>query len=292
MTLCLFVSDLHGRPGRYRALLEAAAEERPAAIFLGGDLFPHELAKGHSLPRGAGGFLDGFLAPRFRELRDELGPAYPRVFLILGNDDARTHEAAILRYATEGLWDYVHRRRVKFGDWIVCGYACIPPSPFQLKDWERYDVSRFVDPGCIHPADGRLSVPVSERELRWRTIADDLEMLADAGPMDRAICLFHSPPYQTKIDRADLDGKTVDHAPLDVHIGSIAIRRFFEEHGALVGLHGHVHESARVTGSWQDRVGSVPVFSAAHDGPELALVRFDPDAPDQATRALVKTPRD
>jgi Icc-related predicted phosphoesterase len=292
MTMCHFVSDLHGRPGRYRALLEIARLERPAAIFLGGDLFPHELAKGHSLPRGAGGFLDGFLAPRFRQLREDLGTESPRVFLILGNDDARTHEAAILRYASEGLWEYVHRRRVKFGDWVVCGYACIPPSPFQLKDWERYDVSRFVDPGCVHPADGRLTVPMSERDLRLRTIADDLEMLADAGPMDRAICLFHSPPYQTKIDRADLDGKTVDHAPLDVHIGSIAIRRFFEEHAPRLGLHGHVHESARITGSWRDRVGTVPVLSAAHDGPELALVRFDPDAPDEATRSLVDARRD
>jgi len=52
-------------------------------------------------------------------------------------------------------------------------------------------------------------------------------------------------------------------------------------------LHGHVHESARLTGSWQDRIGRTILLSAAHDGPELALVRFDPDRPEAATRELI-----
>lgn len=285
MPSCQFVSDLHGQPGRYRALFAAIAAERPDGVFLGGDLFPHELAR--TVPGGAGGFLDGFLVPALRELREQLGDDYPGVFMILGNDDARTHEAAVLRYASEGLWTYAHRRRVDFAGWVVCGYSCIPPSPFQLKDWERYDVSRFVDPGCVPPTAGRLTIPVSEHELQWRTIADDLAMLARAGSMDRALCLFHSPPYQTRLDRADLDGRMVDHAPLDVHIGSIAIRRFFEEHAPRMGLHGHVHEATRITGDWRDEVGPVPVVTAAHDGPELALVRFDPEEPRAATRELL-----
>ena len=80
---------------------------------------------------------------------------------------------------------------------------------------------------------------------------------------------------------------TVEHVPLDVHVGSIAIRRFIEERQPLVTLHGHVHESARLTGSWRDRIGRTHLFSAAHDGPELALVRFDLEDPASATRELI-----
>ena len=286
MPRCFFVSDLHGRPDRYHALFAAIARECPDAVFLGGDLFPHELAN-TSVPGGVPGFLDAFLAAGMRRLRDRLDDAYPSVFLILGNDDARVHEAAILRYAAEGLWTYVHRRCVEFGDRLVCGYACIPPSPFQLKDFERYDVSRYVDPGCVPPTAGALSVPVDERELEWTTIADELEAMAGDRSLERAICLFHCPPHDTKLDRADLDGKTVDHAPVDVHVGSIAIRRFLERRKPALGLHGHVHESARLTGDWRDRIGDTPVFTAAHDGPELALVRFDPDEPRSAERELI-----
>jgi hypothetical protein len=38
---------------------------------------------------------------------------------------------------------------------------------------------------------------------------------------------------------------------------------------------------------WRERLGRTWMFSAAHDGPELALVRFDPDDLDNATRELV-----
>jgi Icc-related predicted phosphoesterase len=74
---------------------------------------------------------------------------------------------------------------------------------------------------------------------------------------------------------------------MDVHVGSIAIRRFIEERQPLLTLHGHVHESARLSGSWRDRIGATHCFSAAHDGPELAVVRFDPGKPERAIRPLL-----
>ena len=74
---------------------------------------------------------------------------------------------------------------------------------------------------------------------------------------------------------------------MDVHVGSIAIQRFVRERQPLVTLHGHVHESARLTGDWRDRLGRTHMFSAAHDGPELALVRFDLNDLDGATRELI-----
>jgi Icc-related predicted phosphoesterase len=79
----------------------------------------------------------------------------------------------------------------------------------------------------------------------------------------------------------------MEHAPLDPHVGSIALRRLIEARQPLVTLHGHIHESARLTGAWRDRIGRTICLSAAHDGPELALVRFDPGAPEHATRELV-----
>jgi Icc-related predicted phosphoesterase len=170
--------------------------------------------------------------------------------------------------------------------WRVYGYAYVPPTPFLLKDWERYDVSRYVDPGCVSPEEGRRSVPVSASELRYSTIREDLERLTGDDALDRAVFLFHTPPYRTKLDRAALDGKMVDHVHVDVHVGSIAVKRFIETRQPLLTLHGHVHESARLTGSWRDRIGRTHMFGAAHDGPELALVRFDLDDLDAAERQL------
>ncbi len=290
MPLCFFATDLHGHVDRYESLLRLVASERPAALFLGGDLLPSGAAFARlrrDVPRD---FVDDFLAVRFAELRATLGDAYPRVFVILGNDDARSEEAAVLAGAERGLWEWMHERSAELGAHRVYGYAYVPPTPFRLKDWERYDVSRYVDPGCVSPEEGHRSVPVPEHVIRNATIQDDLARLAgDSGDADlaRAIFLFHTPPYQTPLDRAALDGKQVDHVPLDVHVGSIAVRRFIEERQPLLTLHGHVHESTRLTGAWREQLGRTWMLQGAHDGPELSVIRFDPEEPERATRELL-----
>jgi Icc-related predicted phosphoesterase len=283
----LFVSDLHGKIDRYRKLFAAIEQETPRAVLLGGDLLPHGLSRQWADTGGRDDFLSGFLVPEVERLRRRLGPRMPRLLLILGNDDDRAWEAAILDAATRGLWEYVHDRRVDLDGVPVYGYACIPPSPFQLKDWERYDISRYVDPGAISPEEGVRTVPVSPDQARDRTIARDLADLTADDDLSRAILLLHAPPYRSALDRAALDGQMVDHVPLDVHIGSIAVERLIKDRQPAVTLHGHVHESARLTGTWRDTIGRTHCLSAAHDGPELALVRLDPARPEDATRELL-----
>ena len=282
-THALFVSDLHGREHRYLKLLAAARAEQPGAVFLGGDLLP----PGALAPGGVGEFLTGWLGPRLASLRDALASRYPRVLAIFGNDDPRSELQSLRVLEERGLLEHVHDRRVEVLGVPVFGYACVPPTPFALKDWERYDVSRFVDPGSVSPEEGERSVPASESDTRWGSIARDLEALAGAEDVTQAVFLLHAPPHGTALDRAALDGKSVEHVPLDVHIGSIAIRRFIETRQPRLTLHGHVHESARLTGAWQERIGRTLCLSAAHDGPELALVRFDLGDPAGATRELL-----
>jgi Icc-related predicted phosphoesterase len=67
----------------------------------------------------------------------------------------------------------------------------------------------------------------------------------------------------------------------------VAIARFIEERQPLATLHGHIHESARLTGAWRQKIGATHLFGAAHDGSELAIVRFDLADLDAATRELV-----
>ena len=78
-----------------------------------------------------------------------------------------------------------------------------------------------------------------------------------------------------------------EHVPLDVHVGSIAIRRMIEDRQPWLTLHGHVHESARITGYWKQQLGTTTMITAAHDGPELALVVFDAGNPWECSRELI-----
>ncbi|MBN2430023.1 MAG: hypothetical protein JXQ27_01035 [Acidobacteria bacterium] len=283
MSDCFFISDLHGHVDRFEKLFTLIRREHPAAVFMGGDFLPSFLHPNWS----SRCFIQDFLAVECRRLAGDLGPRYPALFIILGNDDGRRPEKELLQEDYRGLWTYVHGRSVTWGRFRIFGYSFIPPSPYVLKDWERYDVSRYVDPGCVSPEEGMYSVPRSDHEKKYRTIQADLENIRRGLLMEHTIGLFHAPPYKSKLDRASLDDRHIDHVPLDVHIGSIAIARFIQQHQPWITLHGHVHESTRLTGIWHDRFSRTHAFNAAHDGPELALIRFDPDRPEDATRELI-----
>lgn len=287
MPLCFFVSDLHGKKDRYNKLFRKIEEEKPSSVFLGGDLLPSGIFNYTSDPDYSDNFVKNILIKGFSKIKKKLKNQYPQVFIILGNDDGRREESEIIKAESTGIWKYVHNKKVSFGIYTIYGYSYIPPTPFLLKDWERYDVSRYVDPGCVPPEEGWHSYKTNKNDIIYSTIKEDLELLTKNNNISNSIFLFHTPPYQTKLDRAALDGIMYEYVPLDLHVGSIAVRRFIEENQPLITLHGHVHESPRLTGTWKDRIGKTFAFSAAHDGSELALIKFDPDNPGKATRELI-----
>ena len=160
MSICFFVSDLHGRVDRYEKLFSAIRAERPEAVFLGGDLLPNPMAPPPELL--GKDFLSEYFAQRLRTVHADPGP---RIFAILGNDDGRGQEEVLRQMEADGLLHYVHGRWEQFGSFSVLGYSYVPPTPFLLKDWERYDVSRFVDPGAISPEEGfrQIEIPAVSR---------------------------------------------------------------------------------------------------------------------------------
>lgn len=287
MPLCFFVSDLHGKKDRYNKLFQKIEEEKPSSVFLGGDLLPSGMYNYTNDSDYSDNFVKNILINGFNKLKKNLKDHYPHVFIILGNDDGRSEESEIIKAESKGIWEYIHNKRSSIGIFTIYGYSYIPPTPFLLKDWERYDVSRYVDPGCVPPEEGWHSYEINKDKIVYSTIKEDLELLTENNNISNSIFLFHTPPYQTKLDRAALDGKMYEDVPLDLYVGSIAVKRFIEEKQPLITLHGHVHESPRLTGTWKDRIGKTFAFSAAHDGPELALVKFDPEDPKNASRELV-----
>lgn len=280
---CIFVSDLHGKTKRYESLFKIILKESPDAVFLGGDLLPNQFV----LDSDMNEFIENRIFSNIKKIKEGTNKNI-RFFVILGNDDPRMYEKFFIYADKKGIINYIHNKTIKYEKLCVSGYAYVPPTPFKLKDWERYDVSRYVDVGAISPEKGVRTIDISADEIKYATIAEDLEKLSKNSPADKTIFLFHSPPYNSLFDVADLDGEFVDHAPMDVHVGSIAIQKFIDKKQPFLTLHGHVHESTRLTGYWKERFGKTYSFSAAHDGPELALIRFNTDNLKKADRELIE----
>ena len=140
----------------------------------------------------------------------------------------------------------------------------------------------------MSPEEGYRSVPVPEGETKWGTIAGDLEALVGGDDVSGAVFLFHAPPHRSALDRAALDGQVGGPRARSTSTSAASPSAASSRRASRsLTLHGHVHESARLTGAWQDRIGRTVCLSAAHDGPELALVRFDLESPAGASRELV-----
>ena len=76
------------------------------------------------------------------------------------------------------------------------------------------------------------------------------------------------------LDRAALDDVKTPQGNIDVHVGSLAIKNFIQNRQPYLCLHGHIHESSRITGNWKDKINRTSLISAAYEGPELAVISF------------------
>jgi Icc-related predicted phosphoesterase len=207
-------------------------------------------------------------------------------FVIMGNDDPRIFEEIFKDKDKNKIINYVHLKTVKFSNLFITGYSYVPPTPFQLKDWEKYDVSRYVDVGAISPESGIRTVKVDQDEIICSTMSEDIEKLSKNAPIEKTIFLFHSPPYNSNLDHAAVHGKLIEHVPMDIHAGSIAIQRFIEKKQPMLTLHGHIHETVSLTKVWKEKNGKTFSFSGVSYYSEFAVVFFDTEKLEKAERKI------
>ena len=94
-----------------------------------------------------------------------------------------------------------------------------------------------------------------------------LRTLARICDPTRTVVVAHSPPYGTACDL--MHGKR--------SIGSHALRAFIERHQPPLTLHGHVHESPRLSGSIHDRLGETVCVNPGDSRRTLRAVLIDLD---------------
>jgi uncharacterized protein len=90
----------------------------------------------------------------------------------------------------------------------------------------------------------------TDREYDEQELARQIDEMV--GPFaDRPLVFnFHCPPYDSGLDTAtklDADFRPVlDHGnPVEIPVGSTAVRAAIEEYRPRAGLHGHIHESGK-----------------------------------------------
>ncbi|MGO8816931.1 MAG: metallophosphoesterase family protein [Terriglobia bacterium] len=281
MPRIVYTSDLHGVIDLYRAAGDAAVRTRADALIFGGDLCP-------GTPSGASQRLPieqpEFVLYRLSHLFDMWKDAHPdlRIFAIPGNDDCQTILPALEDLETNNLIENLHKVTRTLGDYTLMGLSYVPPTPFHLKDFERWDDApdRESDSNnyrCIigTPRGFKViedfetylnSLPSIKQELERFTVKDPAHTVA----------VIHTPPFNTACDVL-FDGR---------HIGSKAVRSWIEKTQPRLTLHGHIHESPKLSGTFLDRIGSTTVINPGCDHTRPHLVFIDLDNPTEIDHSL------
>ena len=282
----VYAADLHGNLNLYRAAGEAAERWSADAVVFGGDLCPGATPFVRT-PQVQADFLLDQVSPMIRvwkRMRHSM-----RVLAIPGNDDFLTVLTALGVLEQEGLVENLHRKAARLGPYIMVGLACVPPTPFSIKDFERRDVSTAGRPhlqafrGVVAADRGVQEVKDFQQYLDSHpTIEDELAVLDGqvSGEAERVIVVTHCPPADTRCDVL-YDGR---------HAGSRAIRQWIERSQPMLALHGHIHESPEMSGSFADRVGKTITVNPGSDTERPHLVVIDLERLDGMTHSVFGTP--
>ncbi len=281
MARLVYTSDLHGHMDLYRAAGEAAVRTRADALIFGGDLC-------QGTPSGASLRLPieqaEFILHRLSPLLEKWKQAHPglRIFAIPGNDDCQTVLPALEELGMNDLIENLHQETRTLGAYTLMGLSFVPPTPFHLKDFERWDDAPDQDSdsysyrclmgtprGFIGIEDFRAyldSLPSIKQELQRFSVKDPEHTLA----------VIHTPPFNTRCDML-FDGR---------RIGSKAVRNWIEKNQPCLTLHGHIHESPKLSGTFFDRIGATTIINPGCDHARSYLVFIDLDNPAELEHSL------
>jgi len=247
----LYTSDLHGDIYLFQELLSLAYSTSPEIILIGGDFLPSfpSTKRYEDMIPNQKTFIDQFLTPFFNKILETA--SIQQIFLIPGNWDLGY--SYLFRKPTERIIDLNQNSyRIKNGYELI-GYPFVPPTPFRPKDYEKMDNRDAPWPPQKNPSYILSSDQTDQLTsidpyfyLRGReTIEEDLDRLSRPLHPERTIYIMHSPPFGTRLDLIR-GGKSA---------GSRSIKTLIEKNQPLSTLHGHIHESPELSGTYVDWIG-------------------------------------
>jgi Icc-related predicted phosphoesterase len=252
----LYVTDLHGWSGGYERIAAIAQEEQITTVINGGDMLPH----GRDLIAVQRRFIERFLRP-YLELLGAAGISY---YGMLGNDDCRAILADWLDLArtSDRLHDLTEGWLPLADGLAICGCNYIPDPPFRLKDWSVLDTRDYRRPPqhpdpLVSRGDRLELIGDVEAFLKARPTLEELLDAIAAQTLDweRAVVVCHAPPK----------GTGLGNISPETDVGSAAVRAWIERYQPLLTLHGHIHESPRITGIDTAKIGRTTVHQPGQE---------------------------
>jgi Icc-related predicted phosphoesterase len=280
-----FATDVHGSDRCFRKFLAAASVYEANVILLGGDVAGKAMIP--IVPQGNGTYTFSLQGAQQTIAADDLDGARQR--MNFNGFYPRVTEAAEVSRMSEDP-EYVAQLFEEAIAEQISGWCELAAE--RLSDDVRCiitpgnDDPRVIDDVLEHASKVECSelrtIPVgpiwlaslgntnrtpwdTEREFDEDELARQIQEMVDPyasrGPL---VFNFHCPPFDSRLDTApkldaDLRPMLKNGTPLEVPVGSTAVRAAIEAYQPVVAMHGHIHESAgsvKIGKSWCFNPGS------------------------------------
>jgi Icc-related predicted phosphoesterase len=273
-TRILFATDLHGSSKCFRKFINAAPIYRADVLVLGGDLAGKAI---QTIVREPGGrWHCRFIGVDYRV---EEGPdleALERLIEDHGYYPYRAEPGEVEALEADGGFEelFVGLMEQRLSGWLSLADDRLRPNAtplfLMLGNDDPISLGPLLDaaPWGTH-AEGRVVMIDDRHEMMswgysnitpWHSHREQTEeqlaaalatMGAQLNDPERAIVNVHVPPFGTQLDDApvlDADLRVVQVMGQVKYaaVGSTAVRDFLLETQPLLGLHGHIHESAGI----------------------------------------------
>ena len=273
-TRILFVTDLHGSSKCFRKFINAAPIYRADVLVLGGDLAGKAI---QTIVREPGGrWRCRFIGADYRV---EEGPdldALERLIEDHGYYPYRAEPGEVEALETNGGFEalFAGLMEQRLAAWLALADERLRPTGvplfFMLGNDDPVSLRSLLDaaPWGTH-AEGRVVMLDERHEMMswgysnitpWHSHREQTEeqlaaalrdMAGNLVDPDRAIVNVHVPPFGTQLDDAPLLDPELRVVQVMGQVkigpvGSTAVRDFLLERQPLLGLHGHIHESAGI----------------------------------------------
>lgn len=240
----LFVTDLHGSRWKYDKIFALAQMHHADAVINGGDMLPKT---GDLFSQDQ--FIAGYIKDHFATFNQ----SNIHYLCYLGNDDLKVFDQFFEETCKQ--FSFIHciaQRKIELNGYEFIGMNWVVDYPFRLKDRCRMDTHHYL-------FEKQFGSALFSENNKWKeiddwftyaktlpTIEDEMERLVRPKNISKAVYVIHMPPAQLGLDKCSHGAE----------VGSKAIYNFIEKNQPLLTLHGHIHESPRMTGKWFAELGS------------------------------------
>lgn len=240
----IYACDIHGDKYKYEKLLEIANKGNIKYMVFGGDLLPKFCSDRYNEQKI---FINEYLNNYFKKLKEN----NIKCICILGNDDLEELDNVFEELCSK--YDNVYNidnKKADLEDISFIGLSKVLDHPFGCKDRVVIENNLKMQKQLskiVYVEKCKKMLSIDEWQEYRKSIArmeDILEKLPKGNKDKKVIYVFHNPPF----------GIGLDVCINKEQVGSKAITKFLESSNAYMSLHGHIHESYRVTGIWKNEL--------------------------------------